>query len=197
MALLSRRQGLARLLALRGFDVEALLGETTAQVLRATESNTLSFDVAHGQSDAVCYVHWSTKQQNMKQADFVKLYEEYAPRIRPQDSLLIVTAVPPTQPITKLVQNAWNDNRHTVTIFTYEDLDATPWLHERWIPARLLSDEQAAAVFARFGSADKFPEVSFNDKAVKVCGGRPGQVIEYTRWSATSGSTLYYRVITN
>ncbi|MEB3845096.1 MAG: DNA-directed RNA polymerase subunit H [Desulfurococcales archaeon] len=68
--------------------------------------------------------------------------------------------------------------------------------HELVPEHRILSIEEAAELLRKLGvRASQLPMISINDPVVQLLGAKPGDIIEITRKSPTSGEAKYYRIV--
>jgi DNA-directed RNA polymerase subunit H len=60
----------------------------------------------------------------------------------------------------------------------------------------LLSDEEAKELLAKYKIVkEQLPKVKNTDPAVKVVGGKPGQIVRITRRSPTAGTATAFRLV--
>jgi len=70
-------------------------------------------------------------------------------------------------------------------------------LNHQMVPLHeVLGDEEAAALLKKYGIVkEQLPKVRSSDPAVRVVGGKPGQIIRITRRSPTAGIAVAYRLV--
>ncbi len=69
------------------------------------------------------------------------------------------------------------------------------FLHQLVPKHEILEKEEARELLQKYGGSHNFPVIRYSDPAVRLLGGKLGDVIKITRKSSTAGQSIYYRIV--
>lgn len=107
--------------------------------------------------------------------------------------VIIVAMSPPSENVLRLVKSF---AKGRLTFFHIWQLQFDIMTHRAVMPHRILSEEEKTAVFEQYkvsNPMNQIPWIDSQDTMAKWIGAIPGDVIEVTRHSDTTGRSLYYR----
>jgi DNA-directed RNA polymerase subunit H len=137
---------------------------------------------------------FSQKDKGLVERDVNKILE-FADGNDFTNGVILVALVKPSENVLKVIKSMTKDR---MIQFFYIDqllIDATK--HQIYsMPHRILKDDERTEIMKKYNinePENQIPWIDSQDPQVKWIGARPGDIIEVTRHSPVSGSSLYYR----
>jgi DNA-directed RNA polymerase subunit H len=137
---------------------------------------------------------FSQKDKGLVERDVNKILE-FADGNDFTNGVVLVALVKPSENVLKVIKTMTKDR---LIQFFYIDqllIDATK--HQTYsMPHRILKDDERTEMMKKYNinePENQLPWIDSQDPQVKWIGGRPGDIIEVTRHSPVTGSSLYYR----
>jgi DNA-directed RNA polymerase subunit H len=116
------------------------------------------------------------------------------------DEVIIIVNTEPSEGIQTYLKKLWDDKGKYVVVIGIKYLQYNVLKHSLVPPHRALSQEEASAIYARYGITDPYaqlPNISRFDKPAEAIGLRPGQLCEIRRPSTTAVTAVVFRICSN
>ncbi len=137
---------------------------------------------------------FSQKDKGLVERDVNKILE-FSDSNDFTNGVILVALVKPSENVVKVIKNLTKDRM--IQFFHINQLLIDPTTHQIYsMPHRILKEDERTELIKKFNinqPENELPPIDSQDPQVKWIGGRPGDIIEVTRHSPVSGSSLYYR----
>jgi DNA-directed RNA polymerase subunit H (RpoH/RPB5) len=201
------RPTIVEMLENRGYNVDAHKNESPADLVRiATSSPSLlrihAEKVADGPApmERCCVIYWIENPARLRvENEVAKLWNEENPEAYDpsKDEVIVVLAEPFHEVFHLQAAKNWNRSKARISFFNIKHLVNNPTKHTYVPPHRKLTAEEAEAVLQRLyiRSKSELPRILYHiDMQARVLGLVPGDIVEITRPSSTTGEYTHYRI---
>jgi DNA-directed RNA polymerase subunit H (RpoH/RPB5) len=202
------RRNLLDMLEERGCDVKSYREFSAKEIklmIQQTQNNKLSTSVEMGPLDILVknrYGHQTFVKYRLEKIKAAKSLDSYIQKIyesflKPEDELIVMIPERSYQissSFLTLLNNFWNEKGYYIQIFGVNQLLRKVVEHSMVPPHRLMTEKEVEEILKKYQlKEDQLPIILRNDPIAQYYGARPGEVLEITRPSATSGTYLTYR----
>lgn len=192
------RTVLLELLKARGYDASPYDGGTLPEVHAMLQAKQMDMLLTNPGTGKKVYVKFNlTKALRTSNIyDWVEDLFHLEGTLQPSDDLIVVAKDAPNDSIKKVLRELWSRGGTFLTVLGAEHLQFNITKHVLVPPHRVLSDEEAKAVAARYkvSSPDQVPDISRFSPVAAAIGLRPGEWCEIKRKSRTAIQTPFYRI---
>jgi DNA-directed RNA polymerase subunit H (RpoH/RPB5) len=198
------RTTILEILENRGYNVDSYKGVSPEEILTLATSSPDLLKI-HGTKDENSHVYvlyWVESAVRLKlEAEMAKLWDEENPtHYNPEtDELVIILSEPFNDALHTQAIKEWSRRKARVSFFHLKNVVNNPAKHTYVPPHRKLSEDEITDLIKglHMKSKSEFPHIKFHvDMQARVLGLAPGDVVEITRPSETSGVYKLYRVCT-
>jgi DNA-directed RNA polymerase subunit H (RpoH/RPB5) len=203
------RSTILEILENRGYDVSPYKGVSPEEILKfaTTSPDLLKIHgvINNDGGEAVKHVYvlyWVSSAVRLKlEAEMAKLWDEENPsHYNPEnDELVIILSEPFNDAFHAQAIKEWTRRKARVSFFQLKNVITNPVKHTYVPPHRKLSEEEITDLMKglHLKSKSELPHIKFHyDMQARVLGLVPGDIVEITRPSETSGVYRLYRVCT-
>ncbi len=203
------RPTILEILQNRGYNVEAYRNESPADLFKIA-STTPSLLKIHADKhpdgpapmQRCCVLYWIDAPTRLRIDNVVSnLFNEENPdSYNPlQDELIIILSEPFHEVFHLQASKNWNKRKARISFFNIKNLVSNPTKHVYVPEHRKLTQEEAAEVMSRLYLSNKkeLPKILYHiDMQARVLGLVPGDMVEISRPSTTTGEYTHYRICT-
>ncbi len=192
------RRVMLELLQARGYDTTPYEGSSMTEVhamLQARQMDMLLKDPTTGRKAYVKF-HPTKALRAANVYDWVEDLYHLEGTLGPEDELIVIAKDGPNDSIQKVLRELWGRGKVFLIIIGMAHLQFNITKHVLVPPHRVMSDEESAAVTARYKitSASQIPDISRFSPVAAAIGLRPGGWCEITRSSRTAVKSKFYRI---
>ena len=192
------RQTLLELFAARNYDVSDYSGASVEEVAAMYEHDQLDmalFNPVTTKSVKIIF-HVAKMLRPVNVANYIESVFHADQDLGSGGELVIVSKAVANDTIVAMLDRAWADEGQYVNVRSLEALQSNIMEHTLVPETRVLTDEEASAVRARYQVQrdSQMPEISRHDAVAVAMGIRPGTMCEITRGSRTAVVGKYYRI---
>jgi DNA-directed RNA polymerase subunit H (RpoH/RPB5) len=138
-------------------------------------------------------VVFTQKARTLLERDIFKIIEDVKTLGRIKNPLIVVTLVPPSENVLKVMKSYAGDR---VQFFHIRQLQFDITKHRMAMPHRILKESERTELFDRYrikSPKEQLPWIDSQDAMAKWIGAIPGDILEVTRHSDVGGKTLHWR----
>ena len=201
------RPTILEILTNRGYDTSELQDHSPEDLVRtaATAPAKLNFVVHKGEEDAQqnCHVfYWIESATRLRIDGLVsKLWDEEADEVLDpkKDEVVVILSEPFNDVFHIQAVKIWSQKQARMSFFHIKQLVVNPSKHVMVPPHKRLTTEEAQETLTKYHirHRNELPRIIYHvDMQARVLGLVPGDIVEITRASPTSGTYTLYRVCT-
>ncbi len=180
-------------------DTILKLATTSPDLLKINGTREVGTD-ENKKTEHVHVLYWVDSAVRLRlEAEMNKLWDEENPaHYNPEtDSIIIILSEPFNEAFHVQAIKQWNTRKASVSFFHLKNLISNPAKHMYVPPHRKLTAEEVSDLMTglHLKSKSELPHIKFHvDMQARVLGLTPGDIVEITRPSETSGTYTLYRV---
>lgn len=109
--------------------------------------------------------------------------------------LIVVSLSKSSENVAKVIKSYAKDG---IQFFHIQELQYDLMSHRLYVPHRILNEDERTAILNQYkisNAEDQIPWIDSQDPPVRWIGGKPGDILEVTRFSDAAGPSLYYRYV--